>query len=79
VKGLILLVLRGMEAGIDLAGRTLAGIPGRLADRLDPPPRLSLLIDQSTSVRARAMAEDPDAYWEQVHAERAAEVQERRP
>lgn len=39
------LALRAVEAGIDLAGRALADIPGRLADRIDPPPRLTLAQD----------------------------------
>jgi hypothetical protein len=45
----------------------------------DAPPSSgdSRLINEPTPVRAQAMAEDPDAYWERVHAERATEARER--
>lgn len=70
------LVLRGFAAWTMLAAETVASRAEWLADRVDPPPRLTLLPSQAVT-RARAMLDDPEGYYRQAREDAASGVRRR--
>lgn len=79
LTGLTGLALRGTAAGLVFVTETVAQLLERLADHVDPPPHLTLvpdvrMCDLSPAEKGRAMAADPEGYWQRVNTERLAEA-----